>query len=61
MTFVKVSPKYNKDDVDKITKLWQSSLWNNHIQAERLDNIINLLLFYILTNLLKNSSSYLNL
>ncbi|KAL5244155.1 hypothetical protein ACI65C_011565 [Semiaphis heraclei] len=35
MTFVKVSPKYNKDDVDKITKIWQSSLWNNHIQAER--------------------------
>lgn len=37
MTFVKVSPKYNKDDVEKITKLWQSSLWNNHIQAERLE------------------------
>lgn len=37
MTFVKVSPKYDKDDVDKITKLWQSSLWNNHIQAERLE------------------------
>lgn len=35
MTFVNVSPKYNKDDVDKITKLWQTSLWNNHIQAER--------------------------
>ncbi|XP_025408321.1 LDLR chaperone boca [Sipha flava] len=35
MTFVKVSPKYNKDDVEKITKIWQSSLWNNHIQAER--------------------------
>jgi len=43
MTFVKVSPKYNKDDVDKITKLWQSSLWNNHIQAERLEkfNLLN--------------------
>lgn len=37
MTFVKVSPKYKKDEVDKITKLWQSSLWNNHIQAERFD------------------------
>ncbi|VVC29088.1 Mesoderm development candidate 2 [Cinara cedri] len=35
MTFVKVSPKYSKDEVEKITKLWQSSLWNNHIQAER--------------------------
>lgn len=44
MTFVKVSPKYSKDEVDKITKLWQSSLWNNHIQAERFEklNIINL-------------------
>lgn len=37
MTFVKVSPKYDKDEVDKITKLWQSSLWNNHIQAERFE------------------------
>lgn len=37
ITFVKVSPKYDKDDVDKITRLWQSSLWNNHIQAERLE------------------------
>lgn len=37
MTFVKVSPKYNKDEVGKITKLWQSSLWNNHIQAERFE------------------------
>lgn len=35
MTFVKVSPKYQKEEVEKITKLWQSSLWNNHIQAER--------------------------
>lgn len=40
MTFVKVSPKYNKDEVEQITKLWQSSLWNNHIQAERFDNIV---------------------
>lgn len=37
MTFVKVSPKHNKDEVEKITKLWQSSLWNNHIQAERFE------------------------
>ncbi|XP_050541064.1 LDLR chaperone boca isoform X2 [Daktulosphaira vitifoliae] len=35
MTFVKVHPKYNKEESDKITRLWQSSLWNNHIQAER--------------------------
>ncbi|XP_050431898.1 LDLR chaperone boca [Adelges cooleyi] len=35
MTFVKVAPKYDKEEADKLTKLWQSSLWNNHIQAER--------------------------
>jgi len=48
MTFVKVSPKYNKDDVDKITKLWQSSLWNNHIQAERFEkfNLLEYLLIF---------------
>lgn len=51
MTFVKVSPKYNKDGVEKITKLWQSSLWNNHIQAERFEKfnvfgIINTLVKY---------------
>lgn len=39
MTFVKVSPKYQKEEVDKITKLWQSSLWNNHIQAERYEKL----------------------
>lgn len=47
MTFVKVSPKYTKDEVDKITKLWQSSLWNNHIQAERFENPNILVYLYI--------------
>jgi len=45
ITFVRVSPKYDNDEVEKITKLWQSSLWNNHIQAERLEKL-NLLNFF---------------
>ncbi|XP_065209304.1 LDLR chaperone boca-like [Planococcus citri] len=35
MTFVKVSGKPTKDETEELTKLWQTSLWNNHIQAER--------------------------
>ena len=36
MMFVKVKPHYKKDKVDELTKFWQSSLHNSHIQAERL-------------------------
>lgn len=35
MTFVKVSGNPTRDETEEITKLWQGSLWNNHIQAER--------------------------
>lgn len=35
MVFVSVSENPTKDEAEEITKLWQSSLWNNHIQAER--------------------------
>ncbi|EDW02214.1 LDLR chaperone boca [Drosophila grimshawi] len=35
MTFVSVSGNPTRDEGDSITKLWQTSLWNNHIQAER--------------------------
>lgn len=35
MTFVSVSGNPTKEESETITKLWQSSLWNNHIQAER--------------------------
>lgn len=35
MTFVKVSNKPKKEETEELTKLWQTSLWNNHIQAER--------------------------
>ncbi|KAH8396578.1 hypothetical protein KR215_000867 [Drosophila sulfurigaster] len=35
MTFVSVNGNPTRDDADEITKLWQTSLWNNHIQAER--------------------------
>ena len=35
MTFVTVGGKPTRDETEEITKLWQSSLWNNHIQAER--------------------------
>lgn len=35
MTFVTVSGNPTKEEAEEITKLWQTSLWNNHIQAER--------------------------
>ncbi|CAG9864992.1 unnamed protein product [Phyllotreta striolata] len=35
MTFVQVADNPTRDETEEITKLWQTSLWNNHIQAER--------------------------
>lgn len=35
MTFVNVNNNPSRDETEEITKLWQTSLWNNHIQAER--------------------------
>nr|NP_724578.1 boca [Drosophila melanogaster]Q8T9B6.2 RecName: Full=LDLR chaperone boca; Flags: Precursor [Drosophila melanogaster]AAF59229.2 boca [Drosophila melanogaster]ACH92359.1 FI06486p [Drosophila melanogaster] len=35
MTFVSVTGNPTREESDTITKLWQTSLWNNHIQAER--------------------------
>lgn len=35
MTFVTVSGTPERAEAEEITKLWQTSLWNNHIQAER--------------------------
>lgn len=35
MTFVSVSGNPTRDECEEITKIWQTSLWNNHIQAER--------------------------
>ncbi|XP_037716765.1 LDLR chaperone boca [Drosophila subpulchrella] len=35
MTFVSVSGNPTRAEAEGITKLWQTSLWNNHIQAER--------------------------
>ncbi|KAI9554562.1 hypothetical protein GHT06_019835 [Daphnia sinensis] len=35
MTFVQVSGDATRNEADELTKLWQSALWNNHIQAER--------------------------
>lgn len=35
MTFVSVSGTPTREHTEEITKLWQTSLWNNHIQAER--------------------------
>jgi hypothetical protein len=35
MMFVSVSGNPDKIEAEEITKLWQTSLWNNHIQAER--------------------------
>ncbi|EEZ98006.1 LDLR chaperone boca [Tribolium castaneum] len=35
MTFVSVSGNPTREETEELTKLWQTSLWNNHIQAER--------------------------
>lgn len=35
MTFVNVAGNPKREDTEQLTKLWQTSLWNNHIQAER--------------------------
>ncbi|CAH1406563.1 unnamed protein product [Nezara viridula] len=35
MSFVIVSGNPTREETETITKLWQTSLWNNHIQAER--------------------------
>jgi hypothetical protein len=37
MVFVSVNGNPSREETEEITKLWQSSLWNNHIQAERSD------------------------
>lgn len=37
MTFVSVSGNPTKEETEEVTKLWQTSLWNNHIQAERFE------------------------
>lgn len=43
MVFVSVLDEIPRAQTEEITKLWQSSLWNNHIQAERLVLIVQLL------------------
>lgn len=35
MMFVKAKAEYTKDQVEEYTKIWQSALHNNHVQAER--------------------------
>ncbi|XP_054280692.1 LDLR chaperone boca [Macrosteles quadrilineatus] len=35
MTFVSVLGNPTREESEEITKLWQGSLWNSHIQAER--------------------------
>ncbi|KAK9876692.1 hypothetical protein WA026_014071 [Henosepilachna vigintioctopunctata] len=35
MTFVQVSADLSKEETEEVTKIWQTSLWNSHIQAER--------------------------
>lgn len=35
MTFVSVSGNPTRDETEQLTKLWQTSLWNSHMQAER--------------------------
>ncbi|XP_055691103.1 LDLR chaperone boca [Lutzomyia longipalpis] len=35
MAFVQVAGNPTREEAETVTKIWQSSLWNNHIQAER--------------------------
>lgn len=35
MTFVQVKSHLTRDETEQLTKLWQTGLWNSHIQAER--------------------------
>lgn len=35
MSFVSVDGNPSREETEQITKIWQTSLWNNHIQAER--------------------------
>lgn len=35
MTFVQVSGNPTRAEAEEITKIWQTGLWNSHIQAER--------------------------
>lgn len=35
MTFVTVSGNPSRLDAEEITKIWQTGLWNNQIQAEK--------------------------
>lgn len=35
MMFVSTSDDLSKEETEEITKLWQTGLWNNHIQVER--------------------------
>lgn len=44
MTFVKVSGNPTRQQTEELTKVWQTSLWNNHIPVERLK-----IIFYVAT------------
>lgn len=46
MTFVSVNGNPTSEETEEITKLWQSSLWNNHIQAERYYRHLVWIFFY---------------
>lgn len=35
MMFVSTDSTLSRDETETVTKLWQTSLWNNHIQVER--------------------------
>lgn len=35
MMFVSTADHLTRDQTEELTKLWQTGLWNNHIQAER--------------------------
>lgn len=47
MMFVQVKDELSPSEAEEITKLWQSSLYNNHIQAERQSNVLSFSTFTV--------------
>ena len=47
MTFVQVSGNPTRSEAEELTKLWQSALWNNHIQAEKYALFLTILFVFV--------------
>lgn len=59
MTFVVVDGNPTRDQSETITKLWQTSLWNNHIQAERCISFVFKTFYKFSNNTFLNSNIFI--